>query len=130
MRTTLLLLIFAAVALAQDKSALRIVVTMPDGTKHESAITGPPAAAGLQILQQSIAAEQACDLDGDGNNVNCRAKFANPALYVRALVIEKAKELALLYPSSQLKPLVDDLKAREAAIAAARKALFDAAKAQ
>jgi hypothetical protein len=84
----------------------------------------------LQILQQSIAAEQACDLDADGNKINCRAKFANPALYVRALVIEKAKELALLYPSSQLKPLVDDLKAREAAIAAARKALFDAAKAQ
>lgn len=130
MRTTLLLLIFAGACLAQDKSALRITVVAADGTESTETITGAPAAAGLQVLSQYMATQQACDMDGDGNKVNCRAKFANAALYVRALVIEKAKELAPLYPSSQLKPLVDDLKAREAAIEAARKALFDAAKAQ
>lgn len=126
----LLPLLFAGACLAQDRSALRITVIAADGTESTETITGAPAAAGLQVLSQYMATQQACDLDGDGNKINCRPKYRTTAAFIRYLVIREAEEHSPKFPSSQLKPLIDDLKAREAAIETARKALFDAAKAQ
>jgi hypothetical protein len=126
----ILLLLLSSLAFAQDKSALLITVVAPDGTQSTSSIEGAPAAAGLQVLAQYMASQQVCEVDGDGNKINCKPKYPTMAAYIRALVIERARVLAPEHPSSQLKPLIDDLKTRQAAIETVRKTLFDAAAAQ
>lgn len=48
----------------------------------------------------------------------------------KSLVIDAAQQLAPEFPSSQTRAVVADIANRTAALAAARKALFDAARAE
>lgn len=130
-----ILSLFALCAFAQDQSRLRIIVTMPDGTEHTARITGAPAAAGLDILTQWMATQQACTtappVDGVAQQPVCVAKYANPAELVKALVLDTAESLAGQgFVSAALKADADELKAKKAALEAKRKAAFAAARAE
>ena len=120
-------LTIAGLGLAQDQSRLRIIVTMPDGTEHVARITGAPAAAGMDVLRQWLQTQQTCTTDP---TPVCTPKYSNPAEFIKNLVLDTAEQFAPQYPSAALKPDVDDLKARQAALEARRKAAFAAARAE
>jgi hypothetical protein len=134
MKLSLLFLILAGLGLAQDQSRLRIIVTMPDGTEHIARVTNAPAAAGMDVLRQWMATQTVCTtappVDGVAQEPVCVPKFANPAEFIKSLVLDTAERLAPQYPSAALKPLVDAAKAEAAKVEAARKAAFDAARSE
>jgi hypothetical protein len=142
----LTLFAFCLSLFAQDQSRLRVIVTMPDGTEHIARISGAPAAAGMDVLRQWLATQQVCtpiaevpaERDANGNvtkpgtppGQSCIPKYSNPAEFIKALVLDTAESLAPQFPSAGLKPDVDDIKARQAALEAKRKAAFAAARAE
>lgn len=118
MKTTLLL--FASLAcFAQPK--IIIEVTNADGTVSRAKITGAPAAAGLESLNAWLATQQ---------NEDKTPKFANAADLTKQHLIALLEQLVAAFPSSATAADVAEIKAKEAALAAKRKALFDAARAE
>lgn len=115
-----ILLIFASLSVfAQPK--IVIEVTNADGSISQAKITGAPAAAGLESLNAWLATQK---------NDNGTAKYANAAELTKHHLIALLEQLVAAFPSSATAADVAEIKAKEAALAAKRKALFDAARAE
>lgn len=116
---TILLILASLVAFAQPK--IVIEVTQADGTVNRAKITGTPAAAGLESLNAWLATQK---------NDDHTPKYANAAELTKHHLIALLEQLVAAFPSSATAADVAEIKAKEAALAAKRKALFDAARAE
>lgn len=145
---TLLFLTFAGFGLAQNSIVINVV---KDGVKTSSKVSGPAAAAGIEVLEKWMATQTVCvvvpflpgtpatvvdgvetapAVAGVPASQTCTPKFANVADWGKELILATTETLASQYPSSALKADVDDVAARQAAVEAKRKALFAAARAE
>lgn len=100
---------------------IQIEVTDDAGIKTISKISGIPASAGLDSLEQFLATQT----DIVDNIVVPR--YDNVADLVKKHVIKLLREIAPKFPSAQTKADVDEIEAKIAALAAKREALFNAA---
>ena len=125
----LIILILSALSLAAQTTSASIVIRVTDdaGVLTVAKITGVPASAGLDTLKQWMATQTTCD---NATPQVCTPKYASVAAVVKALVIDTVEPLAPRFPSSATKSAEADIATRKAALDAARKALFDAAKAE
>jgi len=89
-------------------------------------ITGAPAAAGLDTLTQFLATQVDCA----GTPQVCTARYEHAADLVKKHLIKLLEEIAPKFPSAQTKADVDEIDAKIAALAAKRRALFDAARSE
>ena len=123
---TLILLTLSALALAAHTPKAKILITITDnaGNSIGAKISGTPAAAGLDTLTQFLATQVDCT----GTPQVCTPRYTDSADLVKKHLIRLLEELAPKFPSSQTKADVDEIDAKIAALAAKRKALFDAAK--
>ena len=126
-RATALLLLALGLQAQTPNASIVIRVTDDAGVLYTAKITGVPASAGLDTLKQWMATQTTCDT---ANPPVCTPKYANAAQLVKTHVIALVEGLAPQYPSAATKAAEDDIATRKAALAAARKALFDAAKAE
>lgn len=101
-----------------------IEVVLEDGTKQVAKISGIPATAGLDSLEQFLATQV------DVVNEVSVPRYDNVADLVKKHVIKLLREIAPKFPSTQTKADVDEIEAKIAALEAKRKALFDAALAE
>ena len=118
MKTIILILAAAALA-AQPK--IVIEVTDAQGTVHRAKITGAPAAAGLESLNAWIATQK---------NEDQSPKYANAAEVTKMHLISLLEQVVGAFPSSATAADVAEIQAKQAALAAKRKAMFDAARAE
>lgn len=116
---TILLILASLAAFAQPK--IVIEVTDAQGTLHRARITGTPAAAGLESLNAWLATQK---------NEDQSPKYANAAELTKFHLIALLEQLVAAFPSSATAADVAEIKAKEAALAAKRRALFDAARAE
>lgn len=103
---------------------IQIEVTDDLGVKTISKISGVPASAGLDSLNQFMATQTDTV---DGVSV---PKYDGAADFVKKTVIRILQDIAPKFPSAQTKADVDDISAKIAALEAKRKSLFDAALAE
>ncbi len=103
---------------------IQIEVTDDLGVKTIAKISGVPATAGLDSLNQFIAT-QVDTVEGVAV-----PRYADVADLVKKHVIGLLKEIAPKFPSAQTKADVDEIEAKIAALNAKRDALFAAALAE
>ena len=103
---------------------IQVEVTLEDGTKQVAKISGIPASAGLDSLEQFLATQ--VDVVGEVSV----PRYTDVADLVKKHVIKLLQEIAPKFPSAQTKADVDEIEAKIAALEAKRKALFDAALAE
>lgn len=103
---------------------IQIEVILEDGTKQVAKISGIPASAGLDSLNQFIATQ--VDVVGEVSV----PRYTDAADLVKKHVIKLLREIAPKFPSAQTKADVDEIEAKITALDAKRKALFDAALAE
>lgn len=122
-----LLLILSALALSAQTPKAKIVINVTDdsGQQVSAKITGTPASAGLDTLKQWLATQTVCD---NATPAVCTPKYADAADFTKLLLIGTLEQLAPKYPSAQTLADVAEIDSKIAALAAKRKALFDAAR--
>jgi hypothetical protein len=125
---TLIILTLSALALAAQTPKESIVIRVTDsaGVLTTAKITGAPAAAGLDTLTQFLATQVDCA----GTPQVCTPRYTDAADLVKKHLVKLLEEIAPKFPSAQTKADVDDIDAKIAALAAKRKALFDAARSE
>lgn len=145
---TLLFLTFAGLGLAQNSIFIRVT---KGGVESVAKVSGPAAAAGIEVLEKWMATQTVCFVKpftpgtpavivdavetvpavaGIPSSQTCTQKYAHVADWAKEVILATTETLAPLYPSAALKADVDDVAARQAALEAKRKALFDAARAE
>lgn len=121
------LIIVALCLQAQPKAKIVINVTDDAGNVVSAKITGTAASAGLDTLTQWMATQTTCTT---ANPPVCTPKYENAAEVTKSHLISLLESIVGQFPSAATKAAVDDIEARKAALQTARKALFDAAKAE
>ena len=140
---TLLFLTFAGLGLAQNSMVITVV---KDGVESVSKVSGPAAAAGIEVLEKYMATQKVCvvtpgkpaEFDTQNNlltpgvarSEECTAKFADVSQFAKEIVLAKTEELAPQFPSAALAADVAEVKAAQDVVDSKRKALFDAARAE
>ena len=104
----------------------QIEVTDDLGVKVTAKITGTPASAGLDSLTQFLATQ----FDMSGTPPVSVPRYTDAADLVKKKLIALLQEIAPKFPSSQTIADVAEINAKQAALDAKRKALFDAALAE
>jgi len=140
---TFLFLTFAGLGLAQNSIVINVV---KEGVKTSSKVSGPAAAAGIEVLEKFMATQKVCvvtpgkpaEFDTENNliapgvarSVSCTPKFADVSEFVKEILIDKTEQLASQFPSAALAADVAQAKAAQDVVDSKRKALFDAARAE
>jgi len=140
---TLLFLTFAGLGLAQNSIVINVV---KDGVKTSSKVSGPAAAAGIEVLEKYMATQKVCvvtpgkpaEFDtvnnlltpGVARSESCTPKFADVSEFAKEILLDKTEQLAAQFPSAALAADVAQVKAAQEAVDSKRKALFDAARAE
>jgi len=140
---TFLFLTFAGLGLAQNSIVINVV---KEGVKTSSKVSGPAAAAGIEVLEKFMATQKVCvvtpgkpaEFDTENNliapgvarSVSCTPKFADVSEFVKEILIDKTEQLASQFPSAALAADVAQAKAAQDVVDFKRKALFDAARAE
>lgn len=129
---TLILFFFAICAFAQQPVSITIVVTDGQGRATTARVTGAAAEAGLDSLTQWMATQQNCrnTQRQNGQQETCTPKYDNAAEVIKATAIQLLESIVDKFPSAATKALADEIAAKQAQLANARKTLFDAAKAE
>lgn len=137
-----LLFLLALPAFAQTSLTIRVV---DNGVEQVAKVSGPAAAQGLEVLKQWLAKQTVCTQVAEvpaiiTNNIvttpavpgyqDCKPKYLNVADFIKQLTLDVTERFAPEFPSSAIKPDVDEVKAKQAIVDAKRKALFDAARAE
>lgn len=112
---------------AQPKAKIVINVTDDAGNVTQAKVTGVAASAGLDSLGQWMVTQKVCTT---ANPPVCTPKFADTADFVKQLLLDTAAQIAPQFPSTATKALQADIDTKKAQLEAARKALFDAARAE
>lgn len=129
---TLIITIISALALAAQTPTASIVITVVEvvggkAVTSESQVAGAAAQAGLESLRAWMATQQNCT---QAPTPVCTPKFSDPAAVLKQHGITLLEQIAPMFPSSATVADVAAIKSLEDALAAKRKAIFDAARAE
>jgi hypothetical protein len=126
-----LFLLVAGLGLAQNSITIRVV---KNGVATEAKISGAPAAAGIEVVEKWMVTQQVCTtappVDGVAQQPVCTPKYASVAETGKEFILGQVERLSEQFPSSALTADIDEAKAKAAIVAAKRKALFEAARAE
>lgn len=120
-------LILVSLAVAAYGQSIVIRVTQADGTVEVAKVSGIPAAAAIDTLQQFMATQKVCDT---ATPPVCTASYPTVADLLKSHSLALLAQLAPQFPSAATKADVAEIQSKVAALEAKRKALFDAAKAE
>jgi hypothetical protein len=123
----IILFIFGLCLHGQTKAQIVISITDDSGKVTTAKVTGTAASAGMDSLGQWMATQQNCT---NATPPVCTPKFANAAEFVKTLLLDTAAQIAPKFPSAATKAIQAEIDKKQKELDAARKALFDAAKAE